>query len=229
MKTGDDYATIHKGGWNMQLYEEYKLSRKNVMTFIRQHSKRIKELPPIDKQTEAEKELRGILKIQLSLAYGMKSDLEYSIKMLEEYLPLNERKFSNREHANIVRKRIDIRSLDGIHPDGELLFPTKIEDKAFDRMLAIDITDDIIACTTERQRAMFLGRVLFNRTQDELACIFNITQPAIHKHIRTACENLKQHLSAKYDIKTSQDIEIAPIQISKLISQKYIKKLQKVI
>lgn len=197
------YKIANKENWN-KLHSEYKNTYNEILKLknkLQKENKKIKNELYNKKNTELEQKLLKMIynknKIDIELLNDMLKDVETSIEIIELYLDYDKREFLHKKHERLRKQIFDGRSVEGIHPDGDIILPSNVEfeDVVCNRELQEMLWDMCELILSQRQKEVVYLYYWKNMTMEQIGKKIGIDKSNVSRNLQNSIEKLREHIS----------------------------------
>lgn len=130
------------------------------------------------------------IKVSLQYLNSMVKDMVYSVCIMEEYLPIEERTRNNKLHENYSRQILNKRNIVGYVPEGGLQVDNP-EDLACNVMLQEKLNDVIQLLLSEKQWETLVMYYIYDMNQEEIARELGVGRTTIAMRLKDSIEILR--------------------------------------
>ena len=141
-------------------------------------------------QEAKENQEKNSIKVQIQHYNSMVRDMIYSICMMEEYLPSEERHRLNQLHDSYSKQALDKRNIVGYVPEGGL----KVNDPAdlaCNIILQEKLNEVIQLILSEKQWETLVLYYIYDMSQEEIARELGVERSTIAKRLKSSIEVLR--------------------------------------
>lgn len=197
------YKIANRENWD-KLYNEYRNTYNEILKLrnkLQKENKKIKNELYNKKNTELEQKLLKMIynknKIDIELLNDMLKDAETSIEIIELYLDYDKREFLHRKYEQLKRQIFDGRSVEGIHPDGDIILPSNVEfeDVVCNRELQDMLWDMCELILSQRQKEVVYLYYWKNMTMEQIGKKIGIDKSNVSRNLQNSIEKLREHIS----------------------------------